>query len=80
MNDVELIKSKLNIVDVIREYVPDLKKNGRNWSAKSPFRSEKTPSFIVNEELGIFKDFGGDNIYNGDGKPFISRCSKILCK
>lgn len=75
MNDIEQIKSKLNIVDVVREYVPDLRKIGRNWTARSPFRQEKTPSFIVNEEKGIFKDFGGDKA--GDVIKFIENIENI---
>lgn len=75
MSDIENIKNKLNIIDIVRSYVPDLKKSGRNWSAKSPFRIEKTPSFMVNEELGIFKDFGGDK--SGDVIKFIQEIEHI---
>ncbi len=75
MNDLENIKQKLNIVDVVREYVPSLKKVGRNWSSISPFRNEKTPSFIVNEELGIWKDFGGDKA--GDIITFVMEMENV---
>lgn len=75
MSDIELIKSKLNIVDVVREYVPDLKKVGRNWSALSPFRKERTASFIVNEDIGRFKDFGGDK--SGDVINFIQEIEHV---
>ena len=68
-NDVkDLIKQKLDIVDVIGEYV-SLTPAGSNYRSISPFRNEKTPSFIVSPELQIYKDFGGDKA--GDIFQFI---------
>ncbi|MBP6921612.1 DNA primase [Candidatus Gracilibacteria bacterium] len=40
------IESRIDIVELIREYVP-LKKSGANWKGLSPFKPEKTPSFVV---------------------------------
>src|SRR3989344_8101528 len=57
MDDIELIKSKINIVDLISEYLP-LKKAGVNFKASCPFHNEKTPSFVVSPERQIFKCFG----------------------
>ena len=64
----DLIKKKLDIVDIIGEYV-NLIPAGSNYKAISPFRTEKTPSFIVSPELQIYKDFGGDK--SGDIFQFI---------
>ena len=59
MNDpIEEIKQKLSIVEVIQEYIPQLKKVGRNFRGLCPFHTEKTPSFYVNTELNRFKCFG----------------------
>src|SRR3989344_7811470 len=49
MTDVENVKSKIDIVSFINEHVP-LKKSGRNFAARCPFHSEKTPSFFVSPE------------------------------
>jgi DNA primase len=51
------IKDKLDIVQVISEYVI-LKKAGRNYIGLCPFHKEKTPSFSVNPVKQIFKCFG----------------------
>lgn len=63
---VNRIKENVDIVDIIREYVPTLKNTGRDYKALSPFTNEKTPSFIVSRNKQMFKDFssgkGGDVI------------------
>lgn len=60
MDELELIKQKINIVDLIQEYLP-LKKSGINYKANCPFHQEKTPSFMVSPERGIWRCFGGCN-------------------
>jgi DNA primase len=63
MDAVSEVKSRLNIEDVIGEYV-QLKRAGRNFKGLSPFSNEKTASFIVSPEKQIWHDFssgrGGD--------------------
>ena len=63
MDAVSEVKSRLNIEDVISEYV-QLKRTGRNFKGLSPWTNEKTASFIVSPEKQIWHDFssgkGGD--------------------
>lgn len=60
---VELIKERLSILDVVEPYV-ELKKAGRHFKGKSPFTNEKTPSFFVSPDRGMYYCFstskGGD--------------------
>jgi DNA primase len=55
---IALLRERTDIVEVVRESVPSLKKRGRAWLGLCPFHKEKTPSFNVNQERGFFKCFG----------------------
>ncbi|MBI4092109.1 MAG: DNA primase [Candidatus Levybacteria bacterium] len=57
MDDVEKVKSKIDIVELIGERI-QLKKAGRNFKALCPFHGEKTPSFVVSAERQIWHCFG----------------------
>lgn len=63
MDAVTEVKARLNIEDVISEYV-QLKRTGKNYKGLSPFSNEKTPSFVVSPDKQIWHDFssgrGGD--------------------
>jgi DNA primase len=54
---VSEIRDRSSILEVVSDYVT-LKKTGRNHRGLCPFHSEKTPSFMVNEEKQIFHCFG----------------------
>ena len=62
----EEVRERLAIEDVIAEYV-QLKRAGRNLKGLSPFTDERTPSFMVSPEKGIWHDFSsgrGGDIYS----------------
>lgn len=74
-NTVELIKERLDIVEFIRQYVPDLKRAGKTYKACCPFHKEKTPSFTCNSEKGLFYCFGCQE--GGDIIAFLMKIENL---
>ncbi len=64
----EEIRSRLAIEDVIGQYV-ELKRAGRNLKGRSPWGVDKTPSFMVSPERGIWHDFSANK--GGDVFAFV---------
>ncbi|MHB8331083.1 MAG: CHC2 zinc finger domain-containing protein, partial [Candidatus Dormibacteria bacterium] len=56
-NDVEEIKSRLNLVEVVGSYLR-LQRAGREYRGLCPFHSERTPSFYVNQEKQLWNCHG----------------------
>ena len=50
------IKTRLKVSTVVSKYV-NLKKRGKEFVGLSPFKTEKTPSFTVNDEKGFYHCF-----------------------
>lgn len=78
MNDAkEEIKSRLSIEDVVGQYV-ELSRAGRNLKGHSPWGVDKTPSFMVSPEKGIWHDFSANK--GGDIFTFIMEVEGISFK
>lgn len=54
---VQQIKDRLNIIDVITPYV-EIQKAGKHFKARCPFHNEKTPSFNISPERGMYHCYG----------------------
>ncbi|PID51940.1 MAG: DNA primase [Candidatus Moraniibacteriota bacterium] len=73
-SDVDIVKSRINIVDVVGEYIK-LTKAGNNFKACCPFHQEKTPSFNINEDKQIYHCFGCNQ--GGDVFSFVMEMEGI---
>lgn len=75
MNDtVQKIKEKLSIIDVVSAYVK-LTRAGKNWKGLSPFNKEKTPSFFVSPDRGLYHCFSSGK--GGDMFTFIEEIENV---
>lgn len=70
----EEIKSRLSVEDVVGQYV-ELKRAGRNLKGHSPWGVDKTPSFMVSPEKGIWHDFSANK--GGDIFTFVMEVEGI---
>lgn len=68
--DFDVVKERVDIVQVIGEHVP-LKKAGRIYKALCPFHAEKTPSFTVDPDRRTYKCFGCSE--GGDVFTFLEK-------
>jgi DNA primase len=66
--EIAQVRAATDIVALISEQVA-LKKSGRRWTGLCPFHGEKTPSFFVNAELGVYNCFGCGA--SGDAITFV---------
>ena len=78
MQDFEFKKrqilDRVDLQDVVAEHVT-LKRSGRRLVGLCPFHSEKTPSFTVSPELGLFKCFGCGK--GGDVFSFVQQRENV---
>jgi DNA primase len=73
-DDVAAVKAATDIVALISGYA-QLRKVGRRWVGLCPFHGEKTPSFSVNAEQGLYYCFGCQR--SGDVFTFVEEIEQL---
>lgn len=71
---INAVRARTDIYEVVSRYVPLTMKSGRFWAC-CPFHEEKTPSFSITPERGMFYCFGCHE--GGDSFKFISLMEHI---
>lgn len=66
--DLERVRQSTDIVKLVSEHT-QLKRVGRRWSGLCPFHNERTGSFSVNAEEGLYHCFGCKK--SGDAITFV---------
>lgn len=73
--ELDLVRDRTDIVELVREYVPGLKRVGKSYKARCPFHNEKTPSFHVDGQKGFFYCFGCQE--GGDAFDFLMKIENL---
>ena len=71
---IDRIFDAVRVEEVVGDFV-QLKKRGVNFIGLCPFHNEKTPSFHVNPDKGLFKCFGCGA--SGDVIKFVERTESL---
>lgn len=71
---IDEIARKTDIVDLVGRYVT-LRRQGNEYVGKSPFTNEKTPSFFVNPEKGVYHCFSSNK--GGGVFSFLMEMEKL---
>ena len=72
--EIAQIRAATDIVALIGEHVA-LRKTGQRWTGLCPFHSEKSPSFSVNAEEGLYYCFGCRQ--SGDAITFVRETQHV---
>ena len=83
---IDEILQKVNIVDLVSQYA-EVKHKGSTYVACCPFHNEKTPSFHISPEKGVYHCFGcgeSGNIFSFlmkmGGLSFVDAVAEIANK
>ena len=71
---IEAIRARTRIEDIVSDYLTLQQKGTKLWAC-CPFHQEKTPSFTLNTERGIFKCFGCGKA--GDAIAFLQELNGL---
>ncbi len=72
--DVVRVREETDMVRLITQHT-QLKKSGRQWMGLCPFHGEKSPSFSVNQEKGVYYCFGCQ--VSGDSIDFVREMESL---
>jgi DNA primase len=72
---IDAIKSRVDLAALLAERGIALQRKGRHLFALCPFHSEKTPSFVVTPQRGLFHCFGCG--VAGDAIGFLVRYDRV---
>ncbi|MEK6544579.1 MAG: DNA primase [Elusimicrobiota bacterium] len=75
MEQLDALRARLDLLELARGYLKDIKRTGRSWSACCPFHEEKTPSFNINTERGLYYCFGCNA--GGDAIRFYQQVENV---
>src|ERR1700755_881866 len=80
---LEELRARLPVSEVVGKRVK-LKRAGREWKGLSPFRTEKTPSFTVNDQKQFYHDFSTgkhgnifDFVMETEGVNFVEAVERL---
>ena len=68
------LRTRLPVSEVVGKRIK-LRKAGREWRGLSPFNKEKTPSFFVNDQKGMWFDFSSQK--NGNIFDFVMQTEGV---
>ena len=72
---VEKIRDSIDILDLVKDYVPNVKRSGTSYKACCPFHQEKTPSFTISPDKGLYYCFGCQT--GGDIFDFLMKVESL---
>jgi DNA primase len=72
---LDAIKRTADVVEVVTAQGIALRRRGRTWFGLCPFHAERTPSFGVSREAGLFHCFGCGA--SGDVIRFVERTQQV---
>jgi len=68
------VKTAINLVELVEQYAL-VKKSGSRYVALCPFHLERSPSFSINPQMGVYHCFGCKA--SGDAITFLQQISKL---
>lgn len=82
--DTDALLKQIDLAEIVRRYVPSLKKAGKEWMGLCPFHDESSPSFSVSPLKGFVHCFGCGAHHDAigflqfvTGRSFVEVCEDL---